>query len=201
MVEEWIRKSVVEVEVLPAAPGMRDAALLATQVTTRSPLGAIAHQAAGLLIDHGWLRVLGAGGHPRFSRSLPGWNLGKSDGFFLVADDVVGGSFAINGGGLGGDSGHIHYYAPDSLHWETLGFGYSQFLAWAMSANLKQFYTSFRWPKWQEEVGKITADQSINFYPPLFAKGETLKKRSRRAIPAEEQYAVQLDIQRQLGGR
>src|SRR5262249_12270888 len=66
LVQEWIGDASVPVEVLPADAAAGDAALYATQVTTRSPMGAIAHEAAGIFIDNGWLRVLGAGKHPRF---------------------------------------------------------------------------------------------------------------------------------------
>jgi hypothetical protein len=37
-------------------------------VTTRSPLGALASQTAGLFLDGGWLRHLGAGGPARLQR-------------------------------------------------------------------------------------------------------------------------------------
>src|SRR5262245_57962735 len=101
LVEQWISEAEVNVEVLPAERTVGLAALHATQVTTRSPMGAIVLHTAGLLLDSGWLRFLGAGGHRRFERSLPAWNESRSNGFYLVADDAVGGSFAINGGALG----------------------------------------------------------------------------------------------------
>ena len=198
LVEQWIGAAAVDVDVLPADSAAGEAALYATQVTTRSPMGAIAHQAAGLLIDSGWLRVLGAGGHARFQRSLAGWNKGRSNGYLLVADDVIGGFFALNGGVLGKDTGNIHYFAPDSLKWESCSFGYSEFLVWAMSGKLSEFSGSLRWRGWQSEVKPLTGDQAISFYPFLFAVGPPLKKRSRRAVPVAEQYDLQLDMQRQL---
>src|SRR5262245_1681878 len=109
-VQQWIAEASVDVEVLPATPQSGGAALYATQVTTRSPMGAIIHRSAGLFIDSGWLRVLGSGGHARFQRSLPEWNRGRGNGYLLVADDAVGGSFAVNGGALGADRGNIYYY-------------------------------------------------------------------------------------------
>ena len=102
LVQEWVAKAVRPVEMLPPSPG-RDEVLLQTQVTTRSPMGAIVYETGGVLFDRGWLRVLGSG-HERLTRTLPGWNEGRCDGFYLVADDAVGGFFAINGGGA--RSGH-----------------------------------------------------------------------------------------------
>ena len=60
-VQEWIAGAKNPVEGLPANDGDREAALLAVQVTTRSPMGAIVYESGGLLIDHGWLRILGCG--------------------------------------------------------------------------------------------------------------------------------------------
>jgi hypothetical protein len=140
LVQQWLSEAVIGVEVLPADRAAAEAALFATQVTTRSPMGAIVYNCAGLFLDSGWLRILGAGGHRRFQRSLPTWNEGRSNGYYLVADDAVGGFFALNGGALGQDRGNVYYYAPDSLRWEPCDFGYSQFLVWAMTASLGDFY-------------------------------------------------------------
>ena len=200
LVQQWVGEASVPVDVLPADPTAGDAALQATQVTTRSPMGAIAHNAAGIFIDNGWLRVLGAGKHPRFKRSLPEWNEGRSDHFYLVADDVVGGFFAINGGSLGEDLGNVYFYAPDSLQWEPCGFGYSQFLVWAMSEKLHDFYDSLRWDDWVSEVKQLSGDQSISIYPFLWANGPPIKDRQRGPVPVAEQYALQLDLQGQLDG-
>ena len=88
----------------PLAEEDRKSALLETQVTLRSPMGAIVYETGGLLVDHGWLRLLGSG-HPRLPRSMPAWNKGrtllpqgKSAGFWLVADDVLGGFYAWTAG-------------------------------------------------------------------------------------------------------
>ena len=36
-------------------------ALYKTQVTTRSPMGAIIYETMNILIDNGWIRILGSG--------------------------------------------------------------------------------------------------------------------------------------------
>lgn len=119
LVREWISAASNRVEVLPASDPDRSRALEEMQVTTRSPMGAVIYETGGLLIDRGWLRILGSG-HPQLPRTLPAWNKGRtwSDGqvappILVVADDVVGGSFAINGGALDGPQGHVHYFAPN----------------------------------------------------------------------------------------
>lgn len=47
-----------------------------------------------------------------------------------------------------------HYFAPDSLEWEDLGLGYTDFLGWIMSENINTFYKDYRegWENWQQDV-------------------------------------------------
>ncbi len=100
--------------------------LLGLQITTRSMLGAIAYETGGMLIDNGWLRILGSG-HARLARNILDWNQQRSEGHMLVADDAAGGFFSINGGGLGDDIGSMYYWAPDTLIWEPMEIGYTDF--------------------------------------------------------------------------
>jgi hypothetical protein len=46
LVQQWIRAATNQIEVLPASDERRSDALVATQVTTRSPLGAIIYETA-----------------------------------------------------------------------------------------------------------------------------------------------------------
>ncbi len=134
IVKQWIDDAKNKVEILPVDSLKAKDALYKTQVTTRSPMGAVIYSTGGLLIDNGWIRILGSGSS-KLSRSLPDWNKSKSfkefgekPTFLLVADDVVGGFFAINGGQLGNDPGKIYYLAPDNLEWESLDLTYTEFL-------------------------------------------------------------------------
>src|SRR5438105_2276535 len=77
LVQEWIRSANHPVEVLPPSEPQRGEALVQLQVTTRSPMGAVVYETGGLLIDDGWLRLLGSG-HERLPRSLPAWNRGRT---------------------------------------------------------------------------------------------------------------------------
>lgn len=204
LVREWIAGASNRVEVLPARDPDRSRALEELQVTTRSAMGAVVYETGGLLIDGGWLRILGSG-HPRLPRSLPGWNKGRtwSDAqttppILVVADDVIGGSFAINGGALEGLPGHVHYFAPDRLGWESLEWGYSDFLQWTLRGDLNTFYEGQRWRQWSADVSGLAGDQAFSIYPPLWAEGPPVEERSRKAVPMAELFEAQFDIQRQL---
>jgi Protein of unknown function DUF2625 len=132
-------------------------------------------------------------------RSLPPWNRGrstdesgKSRGFLLVADDVVGGFFALDGGAFSGATGEVFYFVPDALHWEPMNdMRYSDFLVWSFSAKLERFYESMRWPGWQPEVEALSADQAFCFYPFLWTKeGKNIAKNSRRPRPVAEIFSL-----------
>jgi hypothetical protein len=199
LVRSWLDGATNPVEVLPASDPAREEALLATQVTTRSPMGAVIYETGGLLVDHGWLRVLGSG-HPRLPRSLPAWNWGRSvrgDGaappFLLVADDVVGGFFAINGGLLGDEVGSVYYFAPDSLKWESMTAGYTDWLLWCFSGDLARFYRDYRWSGWVTEVQALAGDRAFTIYPPPCTAGPPFGERHRSAVPVDELYRLYVD--------
>lgn len=193
LVKEWAASASHPFEILEPSEAASQRVLLALQVTTRSTMGAVAHDTGGLLIDHGWLRVLGSG-HPKLARNIVDWNEGRSSGFLLVADDVVGGFFALNGGGLGEDAGAMYYWAPETLGWESLEIGYSDFLEWASTDRLQVFYADARWSGWQADVQHVGADQCFSFFPFLWTKEGSVQSSSRKAVSIAEQYALNIEL-------
>jgi hypothetical protein len=201
LVNQWIREAKNKVQVLPKTPARADSTLLAAQVTTRSPMGAVIYETGGLLIDGGWLRVLGSGS-PVLNRTLMGWNQDKPKGMLLIADDVLGGFYALNGGAFGQESlGKIFYFAPDNLHWEATNETYTEFLLFCFSGNLQAYYRKLRWKGWEQEVGALTGTQGLACYPFLFTKeGKNVAKDKRGVVPIKELWVFGQDMQRQLDG-
>jgi hypothetical protein len=200
LVQQWIAEATNLVEVLPPNPRDRSTALVSSQITVRSPMGAVIYETGGLLVDHCFLRILGSG-HPKLPRPIHTWNANKAPtlpdgrpGFFLIADDIVGGFFALDGGALGPGRGHVFYHAPDSLQWESLDeMTYSDFLSFAFTGDLDSFYKSFRWPKWKTESQSIPGDKSLSLYPPPFTvEGKNLAAVSRKPVPVSEIYNLYL---------
>jgi len=76
-VKELLKTAKNQVEILPVDQTKAKEALYQTQVTTHSTMGAIIYFTGGLLIDNGWLRILGSG-NEKLNRSVPEWNKGKS---------------------------------------------------------------------------------------------------------------------------
>lgn len=175
-VKEWIDSAKNKVEILPVDTIKAKEALYEIQVTTRSPMGAIVYMTGGLLIDNGWIRILGSG-NSKLNRSLPGWNKGKTlkdsvetSGFLLIADDVIGGFFILNGGIFGKDIGKVYYFSPDNLEFEPLDLTYSDFLVFCFNHDLDKFYQGYRWNNWKNDVSRLAGDKVYNFVPPLWTK-------------------------------
>jgi hypothetical protein len=195
LVLDWIGAAARPVEVLEVPTDAGDATLVVLNVTSKSPMGALALHSGGLLVDRGWLRILGAG-HPRVGGGLREWNgLGGEppvspplSGGLVVAYDAIGGFFALNGGGLPGKPGEMVYFAPDTQEQDALGMGYSEYLRFALSGDLDRFYQDLRWPGWQEEVAALGADEVMSFYPFLGFEHTPLQERARRPVPAREAW-------------
>lgn len=181
-IRQWVEDAENDCEILPPS-GDRDRVLLATQVTTHSTMGALAYETGGILIDSGWLRFLGSG-HPKLPRDLADWNEGRSHGFYLVADDAVGGFFAVNDGAFG-EQRNVYYWAPDSLEWESLGLGFTDFFQWA-------------WPTWLKDVAELPGDRCFNFFPFLWTKEGSVTGSDRRQVSVSEAFDLKVDIVRQL---
>ena len=196
LIRQWAGEADIPVELLPPSAG-RDDVLLRPQVTTRSPLGAIAYETGGILVDDGWLRILGSG-HGKLGRNIATWNEGRAQGFLLVADDVLGGFFAINGGALGPDQGKMYYFAPETLAWEALEIGFTAFVAWAFTRQLRQFYGRQPGAAADFDELPLSGELCLTFYPFLWTQEGSLKTSSRRAIPVAEQWALNLDLQQTL---
>ena len=82
--------------------------------------------------------------------------------------------------------GRVFYWGQDTLEWTELGTTYSGWLQWLFKGGLDMFYESLRWPGWKEEVAALAADQGISVYPFLWADGEPISSRHRRAVPMRE---------------
>jgi hypothetical protein len=206
LVKQWIDSAKNKVEILSCDSIKAKDVLYKTQVTTRSPMGAIIYSTGGLLIDNGWIRILGSG-NEKLKRSVPEWNKGKSfkdlgeqPSFLLVADDAIGGFFAINGGLFGNDAGKIYYLAPDNLKWEPLDLTYSDFLNFCFNGDLENFYSGLRWTHWKEEVSILQGDKVYNFFPALWTKeGKDIDNNSRKIVSINELYNLNMDARKKLG--
>ncbi|WPO78765.1 DUF2625 domain-containing protein [Flavobacterium sp. KACC 22761] len=195
-----------KIEILPVDSQKANDALYHTQINTKTTMGAVIYKTGGILVDNGWIRILGSGS-AKLNRSLPDWNKGKTfkefgevPGYLLIADDALGGFYILNGGALGTDVGKVYYFSPDNLEYEPLGINYPQFLDFCFNNDLENYYEGSRWDKWKDEVAGLKGDQVFNFYPFLWTQeGSDINKVTRKIIPIEEQYSLNIDLRKQMG--
>jgi hypothetical protein len=205
IVQKWIDSAKNKVEILELDPAKGREALYNAQISTYSTLGSVIYNTGGILVDKGWIRILGSGS-ARLSRSVADWNKGKSisafgdkPSFLLVADDAVGGFFAINYGAFGSDLKNIYYLAPNSLNWEPLGFGYGEFILFCFESDLNKFYKGLRWSTWNQFIANLDGNKSYTFRPYLFtAEGTDIEKCTRKLISTEELYNFNIEKQKEL---
>jgi hypothetical protein len=197
VIRGWITASPRTVEVLPCGAGHGDVALEALQVTARSPLGAIAFETGGLLVDSGWIRVLGAGS-AKLARTIAGWNGLPCDpgdaylpGAMFVADDVLGGMYAIDVGALGSATpGNICYFAPGTLAWRDTGLQYGDWLKHIL-IDPDDFYVE-RWERWEADVRSLPGTHAFFLDPAPWQPGPPFADRARRAVTMRELRDAQL---------
>ena len=186
-----------KVECLTCKPTDGERTLEALQVSTRSWLGALAFHTGGLLVDDGWLRILGAG-CARLPRDLGRWNgLGtdepRCEEGLLVGDDALGGFFAWFT-----DPQTIHYLAPDTAQWEDLEVGHAEWVSAMLSESYAGFYEELFFEGWREEVNELGPTEGISIYPPLVMEAEA--KRVHAPVSMNELWELQLKLQRELEG-
>jgi hypothetical protein len=201
-VQKWVAASKGRGVILSGDRAKGERTLYALQVTTHSTLGAIAFETGGVLVDHGWLRILGSGS-AKLPESLASWNglAGDSIGsspYLVVAYDVVGGLFALDGGRLVGKPGKVAYFAPDSLAWEGTELGYSDWLQWALAGDLAKFYETMRWKGWEKEVAALSGDQGVSIWPPPWTREGQTASPSRKAVPIRQLVDLEMETRRQL---
>lgn len=182
----------VDFKVVPADDTAKGDVLFRLQVTAASTLGAIASNCGALVVDHGWVRILGAGAEGIEDIATAN-TLADPDhraappGHLVVAYDVLGGVFAINHDDLPAEPGEVCYWGPDTLEWTPLGAGHTAFVEWLLNAGAAEFYRELRWPGWEEEVAALSIDEGISVYPFLFTEeGRNIATAARKAVPFRE---------------
>ncbi|MNK63050.1 hypothetical protein D3C87_822510 [compost metagenome] len=204
LVKKWIDSAKNKVEILSVDSTKAKEVLYNTQISTYSTLGSVIYNTGGIMVDNGWIRILGSGSE-RLNRSVSEWNKGKTikeygDNmpYLLVADDAVGGFFAINYGGLGPDIKNVYYLEPNSLSWQPLGAGYGEFLVFCFDSDLSKFYKGLRWSSWNQFIANLDGTKTYSFRPYLWEEGTDIEKCTRKLVGIEEMYRFNIMKSKEL---
>ena len=178
---------------------LAEATLLQLQVTTRSLLGAVVYDTGGILVDDGFLRILGSGRERSLLQSNRSAGLLTDNedpsGALLVADDVMGGLFALNGGGFGSENmGEVFYLAADEMAWTPLEMGYSDFLAWCLTGDRTMLYETLASFDAFTYRPRPPISSTYSFYPFLWTREAHAQTPDVRVIPAEEIVRLRLEL-------
>lgn len=172
--------------------------LVRLQVTTRSMLGALAYETGGVSVADGLVRLLGSGNSRSLLRTaeVAGCPLdGSYPDVIIVADDVLGGLFALNGGRFGASGqGEVFHLAADDTVWASLGVGHTDFVAWCLTGELAQLYGPLTDLDEYRSLPRPTFDATYSFYPFLWTQEAKHARPSVRVVSAEESLKVRLDL-------
>lgn len=153
----------------------------------------IIKNSAMIVVDN-WIRIYGQGNDCCESVIEINRKLGINiSGMFIIANDVVGGIYAINQGRFEEDLGLVWYFAPDTLEWESLSFSYSEFIIWVIEEDLDEFYLSMRWNNWRRDVVDVGLKSGIMVYPFLWSEEVNIDTASKKIVPWEELFYINMD--------
>lgn len=170
--------------------------LLALDIDSKSALGAIVSHTSGICIDN-WIRVIGQNSAERkgitFYNEHNKEDSAFMEGMLVIAQDIVGGIFAINKAKYNNGKNKIWYFAPDTLMWECMDVNYFEFFEWLVQGDIDKFYSNMRWNTWRTECQTVDFDKVILIYPFLWSKECDLRSATKKCVPYEELKGINLE--------
>lgn len=157
-------------------------------INPESLLGVIVSKTSGIVVDD-WLRVLGEG-ISKYNKETTE----VTNGMLVVAFDVAGGLFALNVGRFEEAQSAVWYFAPDTLEWESLDVSYTGFINWVLTGDTDGFYSSMRWENWEADCSKISFENVMHIYPFLWAKECNINTASKKIVPFNELFDLNLEF-------
>lgn len=155
-----------------------DAAIFNTVYKT--PMEALVHSVLYIEVND-YLRILGTGDskYNNVFAFTKYYNEVFEDEHYIIAHDVFGGLFA--------SAGTIWYLAPDTLEWVDLGVNYQNFIRWAATPGVNDFYKDFLWEDAEKMLSKCSVDEGILIYPFLWSKEcSDMDKAEKKIVPFSE---------------
>lgn len=183
------------------ALGIKEYRLL--NIPEGSVLSSVISNSSGICVDD-WIRILGQEDDMR--HGVKYYNRINAnildcpllDGLFIVANDVVGGIFAINISRYDVDISKIWYFAPDTLEWESLGMEYFEFIAWISQGNIDEFYSTMRWDNWRKDCNDLSFEKAYLIYPFLWAKECEINSANKKIVPFSELISLNFEYASKL---
>lgn len=165
-------------------------------IDKNSVLGQVITNTLGIFIDN-YIRLFGNGSKD-VSYNIYEYNLEFKkyfdDNMIIVADDVFGGLFSVTK-----EKNNILYFAPDTLQWENLEIDYKDFIKYISSEKIDEFYKSYKWSTFQEDIKDIKFNQGILIYPFLWSNECDIEKAKKSIVPFSELVQINMEFREKFG--
>ena len=199
LLQDWLKKSKKDHQLVAPDKTISEHIIKQLNLPKEEMLSTILNKVGVLYVDNNWIRLYGSGNKETNTPSILDKNKDNPySRLLIVADDIVGGLFAINMGYSETNVGNIFYFAPDTMEWEDLDLDYTNFVYWLLLGDTTTFYLDVRWNNWQQTISTLTINEAISIYPPLFTDGEDLNNRSKQIVPSVELCGVYYVYHKQL---
>ena len=165
-------------------------------IDKNSVLGQVITNTSGIFIDN-YIRLFGNGSKD-VSYNIYEYNLEFKkyfdDNMIIVADDVFGGLFSVTK-----EKNNILYFAPDTLQWENLEIDYKDFIKYISSEKIDEFYKSYKWSTFQEDINDIKFNQGFLIYPFLWSNECDIEKAKKSIVPFSELVQINMEFREKFG--
>lgn len=187
---EEIAESAHKPQIIPVDAEKAKDSLVKLQMTTQSYLGASVFNTGGMIFGNGLVRLYGSGSDqiPDISTVNQLTTLDDYPAALVVGYDVFGGIFALDGGGLGIETGSMCFLPVDTLEWGSMGSPYSYFLSWLIDGSrIEGFYENLLWNGWREQLAELREGYGFSLFPPPSTTAwRNVASRSAAPVPLSE---------------
>lgn len=164
-------------------------------IDENSVLGQVIINTGGIFIEN-YIRLFGSGDKEN-SYNIYKYNLELKkyfdDNMIIIGNDIFGGLFSLNK-----EKNNILYFAPDILEWEDLDITYKEFIKFVTSERIDEFYKSYKWSTFQEDVKKVKFNEGILIYPFLWSNECNIEKAKKDIVPFFELLQINMEFKKKF---
>lgn len=164
-------------------------------INENSVLGQVIINTGGIFIEN-YIRLFGSGDEEN-SYNIYKYNLELKkyfdDNIIIIGNDIFGGLFSLNK-----EKNNILYFAPDTLEWEDLDITYKEFIKFVTSEKIDEFYKSYKWSTFQEDIKKVKFNEGTLIYPFLWSNECNIEKAKKDIVPFSELLQVNIEFKKKL---
>lgn len=164
-------------------------------INENSVLGQVIINTGGIFVEN-YIHLFGSGDEEN-SYNIYKYNLELKkyfdDNIIIIGNDIFGGLFSLNK-----EKNNILYFAPDTLEWEDLDITYKEFIKFVTSEKIDEFYKSYKWSTFQEDIKKVKFNEGILIYPFLWSNECNIEKAKKDIVPFSELLQINIDFKKRF---